>query len=97
MLHRTCQSCACFARIGKDGVVTENLNEPAATVCRLNPPTTVQMEVDAPTGGLDRHQRPLMRKSVIEGVQYQQINPQMVCWHWRELGTLPGDSHPPAS
>jgi len=92
--RRTCQNCACFARMRPDGSITDD--ETAQPVCRRTPPGGRLARVEVPVihNGepvLDKFQRPRMEAREVLQIGYSPTAPDAVCYDgWRPLGTAPG-------
>lgn len=88
---RTCANCACAYVIEPPKVPTaeelradpELLTRKPQRVCRLNPPVIVHVQVQTAQG-----------VTAIPKLMQAPTDDYFSCWHWRVMGTLPGDHFP---
>jgi hypothetical protein len=104
LARRTCSTCACFARIGPDGLPKERESNHQPS-CMLYPPMTQRARIDVPIiDQLTGQPRQVRDKATGEWViatrseegyriVYPLTPPAGRCWQWRPLHVLPGDSH----
>jgi hypothetical protein len=109
LARRTCATCACFARIGPDGLVKER-NSQHQPSCMLGPPMTqrarISIPVTDPVSGHTLMQRDKETDQMVPRMTEQEgyrmvwplTIPESRCWYWRPIHVLPGDTHwlPPA-
>jgi hypothetical protein len=104
LARRTCSTCACFARIGPDGLPHERESNHQPS-CMLMPPMTQRARIEVPvlnevTGEpllvRDKESGQMVPRTRSEEgyrIVYPLTPPQGRCWQWRPLSVLPGDTH----
>jgi hypothetical protein len=90
MTDRTCANCACFYQ--HPIPVPNGQPEQKQSMCRLNPPITVQQILPTRVAASSRGDQAQQMRIALS---YAPTAPELTCWQWIQEGSLPGDRAPP--